>query len=140
MEQRNSFLGTGWGFPVSFQKIKNACRVRMVHDIEDIKESLDILFSTRPGERAMRPDYGTALDDMVFEPVNEGLKNYLIDLITKAILYYEPRIELEEIIIDDTEIAEGKIIIKLTFSVRKTNSRFNYVYDYYKREATIVPL
>ncbi len=139
MNKRNSFLGTGWGFPVSFQKNSRECGIRTVSEIEDIKESLTILFSTRPGERVLRPDFGGALDDLVFEPVNEGLKNYLIDLIEKAILYYEARIDLESVDLKD-ESLEGKVIISLTFILRTTNSRFNYVFDYYKREATILPL
>jgi len=139
MNRRNSFLGVGWGFPVTFEKKSHVCNVRMVEDVEDIKESLTILFSTRPGERTMRPDFGAAMDDAVFEPINESLKNYLIDLIRKAILFYEPRIELENVGLEDLSL-EGKLIISLNFSVKTTNSRFNYVYDYYKREATIVPL
>ena len=139
MNRRNSFLGTGWGFPVTFKKKGGDCSIRTVSEVEDIKESLTILFSTRPGERVLRPDYGASMDDMVFEPVNESLKNYLIDLIEKAILYYEARINLEEITLTD-ESMEGRVIISMTFSVKTTNSRFNYVFDYYKREATIVPL
>lgn len=136
MNKRNSFLGTGWGFPVSFHKVGSHCSVQTVSEIEDIKESLTILFSTRPGERVLRPDYGASMDDLVFEPVNESLKNYLIDLIEKAILYYEARIDLEKVELKDESI-EGRVIISMTFSVRTTNSRFNYVFDYYKREATI---
>lgn len=139
MNKRNSFLGTGWGFPVTFQKENTRCGIRTVSEIDDIRESLTILFSTRPGERVLRPDYGCSMDDMVFEPVNESLKNYLIDLIEKAILYYEARIDLENVDLKDESI-EGRVIISLTFSVRTTNSRFNYVFDYYKREATILPI
>jgi hypothetical protein len=31
------------------------------------------------------------------------------------------------------------VMIELELVVRSTNSRFNYVYDFYKREATIKP-
>ncbi len=63
MEQRRkSFLGTGWAFPVTFDK-KPECAVRMVSEVEDIEQSLTLLLSTRPGERVMRPDYGCNLED-----------------------------------------------------------------------------
>jgi len=140
MNQRNSFLGTGWAFPVEFRKTAVQCNVSMAEDVEDIKQSLDILFSTRTGERVMHPDYGAALDHLVFEPINESLKNLIKDIIKKALMYYEARIELIDINIDDSEVTEGRILIELTFTVRQTNSRFNYVFDYYKREATIVSL
>jgi len=140
MPIRDSFLGQGWGFPVTFRKkAPEKCSVRMVSEVEDIRESLGILFSTRPGERVMRPDYGSGLEDLLFEPVNVGLITYLKDLITKAILYYEPRVELENIEILTDEVNEGRVKIELTVMVRSTNSRFNFVFPYYQNEATIVP-
>ena len=142
MRPRDTFLGTGWGFPVTFVKDANEenCSVRMVSEIEDIRESLTILFSTRPGERVMRPNFGGSLEELLFEPVNTSLITYLKDLITNAILYYEPRIDLENIEIDTTASLEGRVEIGLTFSVRTTNSRFNFVFDYYQQEGTIAPI
>ena len=139
--ERNSFLGTGWSFPPTFQKSEtDGCSVRMVSDVEDIRDSLTILFSTRPGERVMRPTYGSALEDLLFEPVNVSLITYVKDTIQKSILYYEPRIDLESVEVLADEILAGKLKIELQFSVRTTNSRFNYVYDFYNREATIAPI
>ena len=40
MIEKKSFLGTGWSFPPEFTK--NPCRVAMVSDDEDIKQSLKI--------------------------------------------------------------------------------------------------
>jgi len=142
MEQsRKSFLGTGWAFPVSFHRnVPGECGVDMVSEVLDIEQSLGILLSTRPGERVMRPDYGCGLEDLLFEPVNTSLLTYIKELISKAILYYEPRIELRNIeIMEDENLLEGRVMISLDVLVRSTNSRFNYVYDYYKREATIKP-
>jgi len=34
-------------------------------------------------------------------------------------------------------VAEGMVLIELDIVVRTSNTRFNFVYDYYKREATI---
>lgn len=111
----------------------------MVSLEEDIAESLRLLLSTRPGERVMRPFFGINLEDMVFEPVEESLKTYIKDLITKAILYFEPRIDLIKLEIITEEVLEGRFQIELEYSIRSTNSRFNFVYDYYLREATIIP-
>lgn len=133
---QRSFLGTGWGFPVTFQKQPDT-GVRMVSEVEDISESLVLLLSTRPGERVMRPDYGCNLEDMLFESVNESLLTYIKDLITKSILYYEPRIQLKKIDILTDRIAEGMVKVEVDFIIRSSNTRFNFVYDYYQREATL---
>lgn len=129
-----SFLGTGWGFPPTFS-IKTS-EVGMLSDEEDIKSSLEILLTTRPGERVMRPDYGCNLDELVFEPLTTTFKTYIKDLISTAILYYEPRIEVNSIDLDDTGELEGRILIVIDYTVSSTNTRFNFVFPFYKNEAT----
>jgi len=129
-----SFLGTGWGFPPTFNnKTEN---VGMLSDEADIHSSLEILLSTRQGERVMRPDYGCNLDQLVFEPLTTTFKTYIKDLISTAILYYEPRISVNKIDLDDTGELEGRIVISIDYTVRSTNSRFNFVYPFYIHERT----
>ncbi len=129
-----SFLGTGWGFPPAFSN--KTSDVGMQSDVDDIESSLEILLTTRPGERVMRPDYGCNLDELVFEPLTTTFKTYIKDLISTAILYYEPRIEVNSIDLDDTGELEGRILIVIDYTVSATNTRFNFVYPFYKNEAT----
>lgn len=129
-----SFLGTGWGFPPAFSN--KASEVGMLSDEEDIKSSLGILLTTRPGERVMRPDYGCNLDELVFEPLTTTFKTYIKDLIATAILYYEPRIGVNSIEMDDTGELEGRILITIDYTISATNTRFNFVFPFYKNEGT----
>jgi phage baseplate assembly protein W len=135
MEITKSFLGTGWGFPPTFDA---ATGVGMISDEEDIRSSLEILLSTRPGERVMQPRYGCNLDELLFEPLTTTFKTYLKDLISTAILYFEPRIDVNKIDLDETDEVEGKVIISIEYTIRATNSRFNFVFPYYKTEGTEV--
>jgi len=134
MSISTSFLGTGWGFPPQFSSTPG--QVAMLSDEDDIRSSLEILLSTRPGERVMRPDYGCNLDELVFEPLTTTFKTYIKDLITTAILFYEPRIDVNKIELDDTGEVEGRILISIDYTVRSTNSRYNFVYPFYKNENT----
>jgi hypothetical protein len=129
-----SFLGTGWGFPPAFSN--KTSDVGLLSDVDDIQSSLEILLTTRPGERVMRPDYGCNLDELVFEPLTTTFKTYIKDLISTAILYYEPRIEVNSIDLDDTGELEGRILIVIDYTISATNTRFNFVYPFYKNEAT----
>ena len=133
MAIRTSFLGTGWGFPPAFSK---AAGVAMLSDEADIQSSLEILLSTRQGERVMLQDYGCNLDELVFETLTTTFKTYIKDLIATAILYYEPRIDVNRIELDDTGELDGRILITIDYTVRSTNSRFNFVFPYYKTEST----
>jgi len=132
MDTSKSFLGRGWGFPPEFNRATKA--VNMLEDEADIKSSLEILLSTRLGERVMIPDYGCNLDELLFKPLTLTLKTFVIDLIKTAILYYEPRIDLNKIAIDPTDELEGVLLINLDYTVRATNSRKNMVYPFYKAE------
>ena len=132
METNKSFLGTGWGFPPEFNKETRS--VKMLTDEADIKSSLEILLSTRLGERIMVPGYGCNLDELMFKPLNLTLKTFVVDLIKTAILYHEPRIDVNKINIDPTNELEGVLLINLDYTVRTTNSRKNMVYPFYKAE------
>jgi phage baseplate assembly protein W len=134
MDQINAFLGKGWSFPPEFDRGTKS--VKMLEEEADIMSSLEILLSTRLGERIMVPDYGCNLDELLFKPLNLTLKTYVIDLIKRAILYHEPRIDVQKIRIDPTNEAEGELLIRLDFTIRTTNSRKNMVFPFYKTEGS----
>lgn len=134
MEYKDSFLGTGWDFPPEFNQ--NTKQVLMTSNEEDIKKSLEILLSTRLGERIMVPTYGCNLDELLFKPLNLTLKTFVVELIRNAILYHEPRIDALKIDISETDELEGKLLINIDFIIRSTNSRRNVVFPFYKEEGT----
>lgn len=136
MADNTSFLGTGWSFPPEFDK--GSKTVVMTSDEIDIKKSLEILLSTRLGERIMVPKYGCNLDDMLFEPLNLTLKTYVVELIRTAILYFEPRIDVIKIDISESDDLEGKFLILLEYLIRATNARANLVFPFYRAEGTDV--
>ena len=134
MGNNQAFLGTGWSFPPEFKKINKA--VIMTSDEEDIRSSLEILLSTKIGERIMLPKYGCSMDELIFNPLNRTLKTYVSDLIKTAILYFEPRIDVEKIDITQGDDLEGELLVILDYKIRTTNSRVNIIYPFYKGEGT----
>jgi hypothetical protein len=128
-----SFLGTGWSFPPEFSRATGS--VSLVSDREDIEQSLQILLATRPGERIMQPDYGCNLDKLMFEPLDTTLITYVEDLVKKAILYHEPRINPESVKVAEDTDQPGLLNVKVEYTIRTTNSRYNFVYPFY-REST----
>ncbi|MGZ5025733.1 MAG: GPW/gp25 family protein [Methylobacter sp.] len=129
-----SFLGKGWSFPPAFSR--NGGDVQRVSDHEDIQQSLQILLNTVQGERIMREDFGCDLQRFMFEEVSQSLVNSLTRLVTDAVLYYETRIELNAVEVDESEEIDGLLSITIDYTVRSTNSRFNLVYPFYLNEAS----
>jgi hypothetical protein len=132
--EQDDFLGKGWSFPPTFNSSVKG--VEMTEKLDDINRSLQILLTTRPGERIMQPKYGCNMDEMVFEPLSTAVKTIMKDKIKTAILYFEPRIDVIAIAMDTTNELEGEIIIEVEYMVRATNSRFNFVFPYYINEGT----
>ncbi len=133
LTESTSFLGKGWGFPPEF--LDKSRSIAMTVDEEDIRKSLEILLSTRPGERVMRPDFGCDLGSLSFEPITSSLKSFIKDLIKTSILYHEPRITVEDIILNADQAQEGKINITIDYTIRNTNTRTNFVFPFYIGEA-----
>ena len=132
MVEDKTFLGTGWAFPPRFTS-----RGTVLSSAEsDIRESLLILLATTPGERVMQPAYGCGLKMHVFDSINESSIAIIKDVIRKAVLFFEPRVILEQIDVDEVESQEGKLMINLRYKVRTTNNRYNLVYPFYFNEGT----
>lgn len=132
MTNKKDFLGRGWSFPPRFSDTG----LVMVSAEEDIRESLLVLLSTVPGERVMQPAYGCGLKIHVFDHVNETMFAVIRDVVSKAILFFEPRVIVERIDISFEEKLDGKLNIHIQYLVRSTNNRYNLVYPFYFSEAT----
>ena len=131
-----SFLGRGWSFPPTFSRSSGA--VAMVGGVEDVRQSLVILMGTVPGERLMLPTYGCDLARFLFSELNATTLTEIQDVVSTAILRWEPRIDLLRVAVDLDGDRPGLILITIDYRIRRTNTRTNLVYPFYLAEATLV--
>lgn len=130
------FLGKGLGFPPAFDNVSRD--IRMVQADTDILQSIEIILSTRPGERPLETDFGCDLDQMLFEPLNLTLVSYMREVVKTALILNEPRIDVNDVTIRPDGNLAGRVLIAIDYTIRSTNSRFNFVYPYYIQEGTDV--
>lgn len=130
MALEDPFIGRGWAFPPAFDD--GTAGAVMVEGILDIEQSLAILFTTRLGERIMRPDYGASLEPQAFEVMNTSRLSWIEALVKNAILLHEPRIDADRVTVE-TDQAAGRLMVAVSYRVRGANSRFNFVYPWYLR-------
>lgn len=128
-----AFLGRGWKYPVTFKQSHNTVVLSQYE--EDIRESLNILLSTERGERVMRPDYGTNVRDLLFEPLDVSTATLVGEEIKKAILLNEPRVFVDSVDAIQEEL-NGYIEVKIEYTIIATNTRSNLVYPFYLNEGT----
>jgi len=132
-----TFLGVGWTFPPYFQPEINSAV--MSADVDNINQNLTILFQTKIGERIMEYGYGTNLHALIFQTNNTTLLGDITNTISKAILLYEARVNLEKVTIENQDELNGRIDIRVTYQIPNTNSRSNFVFPFYLNEGTNLP-
>lgn len=129
------FLGTGWSFPPTFDQ-RNAT-VAMTSGVVNIRQSLWVLLATTIGERTMLASYGSNLQAWVFSSLTETMANQISAMVAKAILEWEPRVNVTSIDIVELDPLNGKLGISIDFMIIQTNTRANLVYPFYLNEATL---
>ena len=127
-------MGTGWGFPPTFNK--DLLSVEMVSNEKDIKERLQIYLSTKIGERVMRSNYGCLVHDYLFEPFDENIISSIGHEIKRTIYEFEPRIHVHEVTTNKSDVNEGIINIGVFYEIIATNVRDNIVFPFYINEGT----
>jgi hypothetical protein len=125
------FLGVGWAFPVS---MNGAGEIELVAYEEDIRQAIRIILETAQGERVMRPDFGSGLHELLFEPVNTTTMALVRHRVEQALIAWEPRIEVQEVLVEPDMSAPGKLFINIHYLVQSTNTFYNMVYPFYLRE------
>lgn len=126
------FLGRGWGFPIA---VGLGDEINMVADEDDIREAIRIILETDPGERVMRPDFGAGLRHLVFEPINTSTLALVQQRVEAALVAWEPRIEVREVVVSAERAALGVLDIHIEYLVRTTNTFYNLVYPFYLQES-----
>lgn len=133
-QMKNAFLGTGWSSPPTFVKGVNS--VLMSRDVQNVNENLRNLFFTNLGERIYNQNYGTQLNRLVFTSQGALLETEIKDSLARVIKLFEPRVILDQIFIDSSDQRSGMILIQVDYTLRKINSRHNFVYPFYISEGT----
>jgi len=137
MAEEKSFLGRGWGHPVTFNKTLG--KVNMVSDELDIRQSLQIYLATQRGERLLRLTYGSVMHDYMFERATYGNLNFLCETLKNDMRIYEPRIIVDKVNVNSENINDGIVQFTVDYEIQSTNVRDNIVFPFYILEGTNIP-
>ena len=83
-------------------------------DVAAVKNSLNNLFNTIPGQNLLNPAYGLNLVQYLFEPINEINGRLLGNDIVEGITTFEPRVVINSI---DVEIDEPEQTYNITLNI-----------------------
>jgi phage baseplate assembly protein W len=119
-------LGTGLAFPLG---VDNRGRIALARGEIDVEQAIRIILSTAPGERPMRPEFGCAVHDCVFERIEADTLARIDQAVRVALDRWEPRVAIEDIAFESRR--EGELLVHLRYRLRATNDVRNLVYPFY---------
>ena len=121
-------IGSGVAFPL---RVNRRGGLALVSDREDVEQAIAIILGTAPGERPMRPEFGCAIHDYIFETVDARTLGQVDHEIRVALERWEPRIDVLDITVDLSEADHGRLVIQIAYVLRATNDVRNLVYPFY---------
>lgn len=123
-----SFVGRGLTFPL---RVDANGSIALVGGPEDVEKAMRVILSTALGERPMRPYFGCAIWDLVFEPINANTLGLMEDAVREAMSRWEPRIDVDEVTVSPDPGDRGAVTIDIAYTIRSTNDSRNLVHPFY---------
>jgi phage baseplate assembly protein W len=119
-------LGSGLAFPLG---VDDRGRIALARDEIDVEQAIGIILSTAPGERPMRPEFGCAVHDCVFERINAGTLARIDQAVRVALDRWEPRVDVADIVFETRR--EDELLVHLRYRLRATSDVRNLVFPFY---------
>jgi hypothetical protein len=89
---------------------------------QSVRQSLQILLLTRPGEQLMRPEFGAGLENFLHEPNTLGTRRRIRDAIAEAIGRWEDRILVDRIEVQESEEDPTLLRVEIAYRLRRTGA------------------
>jgi phage baseplate assembly protein W len=123
----HEFLGKGWGFPIGV----DSGRIVEVSEDDKVRQAIEIILRTAPGEHVARPEFGCGIHDLVFETLSDSMLGRVVSNVAAALATWEPRIDVLDVSSHQDDDQPNRILIEIDYQVRSTNSRLNLVFPFY---------
>ena len=125
--QQEDYIGTGLGFPL---QVNVQGGIQLSAGTPNIEESIVIILRTDLGERVYRPNFGSRLSELVFEPMNVQTLLLIRFYVEEALEMWEPRIILKEVRADPDPV-RGRVDIEIIYQPKNSHDTRSLVYPFY---------
>jgi phage baseplate assembly protein W len=122
-----NYIGAGLGFPL---QVNVQGGIQLSTGTPNIEESIVIILRTDLGERVYRPNFGSRLSELVFEPMNVQTLMLIRLYVEQALEMWEPRIILKEVRADPDPI-RGRVDIEIVYQPKNSLDTRSLVYPFY---------
>jgi len=123
----SNLIGSGFALPLR-SSVQGG--IQLSADEPNIEESIVIILRTSLGERVYRPNFGSRLSELVFEPLNIQTLLLIRLYVEEAIETWEPRINLIEVRTDPDPV-RGKVDIEIIYEPKDSPDSRSMVFPFY---------
>jgi uncharacterized protein len=124
----HDFVGAGWSFPLAVDASGGIALARREQELE---QAMRLILATYPGERPLRPEFGSRLRDYVFRSTTLDTAAELSHEVERALTRWEPRVDIEfvNVLIDPEE--RNRFYIDINYRIKNDNDKRNLVFPFY---------
>jgi len=115
-------IGLGEAGPGGGLAIGATGSLAMVEGDESVRQAIVMLLTTAPGERLMRPDYGSQLHRLAFAPNDRTTAGLAIHYVRAALTRWEPRVEIVDLDAAADPYEPERLVVSLLYRVRSSLS------------------
>lgn len=126
----NPVIGAGFAFPAA---VNVQGSIQLSADSPNLEESIRIILGTKLGERVYRPNFGSRLSELVFEPMNSHTMALIRLYVEEALELWEPRITLRQVVTEpEGKLGQsGRVNIHILYSPKDDVDTRSMVYPFY---------
>ncbi len=121
-------IGRGWVFP---PRIDPQGGIALTSERSELDQAIQIVLTTAPGQRVMRPAFGCRLHELVFAPNNSQTAAQARRFVEEALGMWEPRITVRRVSVQPHPADHSCMLIEIYYEVKATNDQRSLVYPFY---------
>jgi len=107
-------LGRGISFP---PRVGADGRVAWSEGEPNVREAIQVVLKTDPGERLRLAGFGGGLDHFLFEPNTTATRHQIAERVRRSVSDWEPRVDVQSVRVDpdpvDPESAVATVVYRL---------------------------
>jgi phage baseplate assembly protein W len=89
---------------------------------ESVRQSIEVVLRTRPGEQLMRPIFGAGLQNFLNEPNDLTTRRRIYDQITSALAQWEWRILVDRVDVLQVPDSPTQLRVEIAYRIRRTGA------------------
>jgi phage baseplate assembly protein W len=97
----------------------------------DIVQAIQLILSTMPGERVMRPEFGCQAWELVYSPIDAQTISMINNYVMEALERWEPRIQVDTVEAYRDPNNDGALLVEIQYIVKATHDPRSIVYPFF---------